>query len=314
MHLTVRRLTAALAAVALLGLVAAPAVLAQGPNGNTSSVVVAINHDATVGAGEDIDALVVIGGDALIEGTARTVTVIDGTATLRGAAVDTLVVANGTADLQAGTTVAGDVIQFDSTINNTQGATLGGTVRDAAGTLAGFALFLGFAALLFWIGTALATIVAGLALAAFGARQTRSAEAIISREPVKALLVGLGMMIAVPIVAILLMISVIGLPLGLSVLLFVLPTIFFVGYLVGAIWMGEWLLGRGGRPAAERPYLAAFVGLIIGGILGLVPLITAIISLFGLGAMTVAGWRMLVGRGGQPQPQPFQPRPAGTPA
>ncbi len=316
MNVDLRRLWAVIASFALLSLyaLAAPAVLADQPGTDPGSVIVAVDHDVTVAAGDSVDTLVVVHGTALVEGTARSVTIIEGTATLRGAQVDTVVVANGTANLEAGTTVSGDVVQFNSTVTQSGGATVGGTVRDAAAALAGLVLFLGFAALLIWLGTAIVTIVAGLALAAFGARQTRSAEAIISREPVKAFFVGLGAAIILPIVAILLMISIIGLPLGFSVLFFVLPTLAFVGYLVGAIWMGEWLLARTGRQPGERPYLAAFVGLALGGILGWIPLITAIISLFGLGAVTVAGWRMLVGRGGQAQPQAYQPTPLGSPA
>ena len=314
MQSVVGRLMAALASLTLVSLLAAPAVLADQPAHETGSVVIAIDHDATIGAGDQVDALIVVRGNALVEGTARSVTVVEGTATLRGAQVDTIVVANGTADLETGTAVSGDLVQFNSSVQRAEGVTIGGTVRDAAATLAGLALFLGFAAILIWIGVAISTIVAGLGLAAFGARQTRSAEAIISREPVKAFFVGLGMAIAVPVIAILLMISIIGMPLGFSMLLFVLPTIAFIGYLVGAIWMGEWLLGRSGRAPAERPYLAAFVGLIVAGILGWVPLISAIISLFGLGAVTVAGWRMLVGHGGQAQPQAYQPTVAGSPA
>ncbi len=314
MHLRSGRLLATVASFALASLIAAPAVLADQPPANIDSVIIAVGHDVTVAAGDTVDTVVVVRGNALVEGSVRTVTVVEGTATLRGAQVDTVVVANGTADLETGTNVAGDVVQFNSTVVRADGVIVNGTVRDAATTLAGLVLFLGFAALLIWFGVAITTIVAGLALAAFGARQTRSAEAVISREPVKAFLVGLATFIVVPIVAILFMVTIVGIPLGLSVLFFVLPTVAFIGYLVGAIWMGEWLLGRSGRQLAERPYLASFVGLIIAGLLGLVPLISAIISVFGLGAVTVAGWRTLVGHGGPQQPQVLQPHPAGTSA
>ncbi len=295
-------------------LILAPAVLADQPLVEHGSAVVAVGHSVTVAPGEQLDAVVVVDGDALIEGTVNSVTVVNGTATLRAAQIETLVIVDGRADLGTGTTITGDLVQFSSTVQRADGVVMGGTVRDAAATLAGLALFLGFAALLIWFGIVLTTLVAGFALAAFGARQTRAAEAIISREPVKAFFAGLGMLIGVPIVAVLLMVSIVGAPLGVSVLLFVLPTIAFVGYLVAAIWMGEWLLARSGRAPSERPYLAALVGLVVGAILGFVPLITALISFFGVGAVTIAGWRTLVGRGGAVQPQSFQTHASGTAA
>ena len=61
-------------------------------------------------------------------------------------------------------------------------------------------------------GSSLVTIVAGLALAALGARQVRTAEALISREPGQTLLVGLAGLVVVPVVAILAMITIIGAP------------------------------------------------------------------------------------------------------
>ena len=69
---------------------------------------------------------------------------------------------------------------------------------------------------------------------------------------------------------ILLAATVIGLPLALSTLFFVWPALAFIGYLVAAIWIGEWLLRAAGRrQRAERPYLAAVVGLQWGAVLAM---------------------------------------------
>ncbi len=99
-----------------------------------------------------------------------------------------------------------------------------------------------------------------------------------------------------PVLAFLLAVTVLGLPLALSVLFVIWPAVAFMGYLVAAIWFGEWLLRAMGRTQpTERPYLAATIGLLILTVAGLVPPVTAIVSFFGLGAVTIAGWRTLTG-------------------
>jgi hypothetical protein len=288
-------------------LVAAPAALADDGSARDTSVLLTINSPATLPAGAQVDAVVAIRGDALVEGSARSVTVIGGTATLTGANIETLVVINGSATLQAGTTVTGDIVQLDSTINVAEGATVNGTTRSLAEGLYGLVLFLALAAILFWIGLAIAMWMAGLAVAAFGARQVRTAEAIISAEPVKTFLIGLLMLVAPVVVSVLLAITIIGLPVALGMLFFVWPLLAILGYMVAVIWIGDWVLTRGaGRPLAERPYLAVTIGLLIGTLIGLIPFVSPIISIFGLGSVTIAAWRVFAGPA---QPAGFQAMP-----
>jgi hypothetical protein len=294
----VKRIVPLLGVIALsLGL-AVPALAADPVLPATGPVQIVIDGDMSWPSGQHAAALVVIQGDAVIEGTALTVTVLGGTVTLAGT-VETLTVVDGRAELLAGSRVLGDVVQLNSLVHRTGDAYVGGAVRPLAESMAGFGLFLGTALILFWIGAALTMLVAALLLAAFAARQVRTAEAIISGEPLKTFLAGLGMIVIPPLAIVLLALTIVGLPLALTLLFLIWPTLAFAGYLVAAIWLGDWLLVRmGRREPAERPYLGAVVGMIAAGILGLVPLIGAIISIFGLGAVTIAGWRTLVGRPG----------------
>ena len=79
---------------------------------------------------------------------------------------------------------------------------------------------------------------------------------------------------------------------GLAFLLIVLPTAAYVGWLVAAIWLGDWILIQTrGAPEPERPYLAAVIGVIVLGIASLLPPISAIASLFGFGAVLLLGWK-----------------------
>ena len=75
-------------AVALLTafLFLVPAALAADPATDRGRVLVSVNGDLTVPAGDVADVVVVIDGMATIEGDIRTLVIIDGTAILHGGA------------------------------------------------------------------------------------------------------------------------------------------------------------------------------------------------------------------------------------
>lgn len=277
---------------------------------DSGRVLFAFGGDIDVAAGEQADAVVVISGDARISGTVTTLIIADGTATTTsGALLDSITVFNGTADLASGTTVRGDVNRFNSDVNRAEGVQVGGSVRDLTSDVASFGLFLGAAAILLWIGFAVATILVGLLVAGLAARQVRLATGLISHEPGKTFLVGLLAILVPPILAVIAFVTIIGIPASLGLLLVLWPITAFIGYMVAAIWLGEWLLGRSNRAPAERPYMAAIVGLAVAFVLGFIPLISAVISIFGLGAVVLAAWRTLR-RGTAPEVPQMQPSPA----
>lgn len=301
--------------IAVMALGAATPAAAQDGTTTTSigdgRIRVAIDGDLTLPAGDVADVVVVIDGNARIEGTAKAVAVIDGALTLTsGSVVDRIAIVRGTADIGAGATVTNDVLELDSVVTIDPAATVTGEVRSLAVDLAGVGVALGILGLIAWGAFALLTWVAGLALAAFGSRQVRSAEWLISREPLKAFLAGLGMVVVPPIVAVLLMATVVLLPVGLALLLIVWPVLAFLGWLVGATWIGDWILRTAGRARPERrPYLAVTIGLVVATLASLIPLVGAVISLFGTGAVALAGWRMLRTPETPPPAPPFAPPP-----
>lgn len=305
-----------LALLASLMLVLAGAGVALGADGATSDtgrVLIAVNGDLRVAAGEQADAVIVVGGTAEIAGTVNTVIIADGTvSTASGATLDSLVVISGTALLASGTTIRNDISQLNSTIDQAEGVQLGGSVRDMTGDAAAFGLFLGLAWIVLWIGVVLATLLLGLLVAGLAARQVRLATGTISHEPAKTFLIGLLSMIVPPFLAVVAFITVIGIPAGLALLLLVWPVAAFAGYMVAAIWIGEWLLGRRGQAKpASRPYLAVVVGLVVAFLLGFIPFVTAIISIFGLGAVVLTAWRTLRGGSASSGVAHAQPIPAG---
>jgi hypothetical protein len=281
----------AIGVLLLLGL-AAPAALAADPVTDDRTVLIALEGDLTVPAGEEVAAVIVARGTATIRGEVNAVVVLDGRAILEGARVESVVAVNGTVALDATTVVVGDVRTLNSTVDRATGATVEGEVKGLEADLATLGLVLAPAFFLLMLGLALATIVAGLALAALAARQVRDMERLISDEPGPVLLAGFLGLFLIPLVAVLAIITIIGAPIGIALLIMVWPAAAYIGYLVAGIWIGDFLLGRfRGSDPAGRPYAAAVVGLIVLMIIGLIPLVGAVASLFGFGAVVLHGWR-----------------------
>ncbi|MFN8622393.1 MAG: hypothetical protein U0869_16795 [Chloroflexota bacterium] len=303
-----------LLALLLLPFLALPAVAQDGSEDRDRGVQVAVKGDVSVAADQRVGVVVVVDGTATIAGETRVVVVVKGTLTmLSGSSAERVVVVDSTTDIQAGASVDNDVLQLRGTVTVDPGATIGGQVKDIsldvgawATAFAGAVAFVGF---ILWLAFVLLTWVAGLLLAAFGARQVRSAEWLISTDPGKTFVAGVALLVGLPIIAVLLMVTVVLIPVGLVLLLVVWPLLGFLGWLVAATWIGEWILRTAGRPAPERrPYLGVTLGLIVAGIASLIPFLGLIIALFGMGAVTLAGWRMLrAPRTPQPGPGGYLP-------
>ena len=301
------RILVLVAAAALMLGLAAPAALAADPTpGNNRSVVASIAHDVTVPAGDHVDTLFVVRAHADIAGSVDSIVVIDGTATLTGATANSLVVVNGTADLTAGTRISGDIRTFDASVTKAADVVVEGSTGAFERNAAALAVLLIPLFLLLFIGLGVTAMAVALFVAAFAARQVRHAESLISREPGTVLVAGLAGSVVLPILAILATITIVGAPLGLGLLFLVLPVMAFLGWIVAAIWVGDWLLGRSrGTSEATHPYLAAVVGVIVLAFAGIVPFVSAIATLFGFGALLVIAWRII-------RPQTPQLGPAGS--
>jgi hypothetical protein len=275
----------------------APVARAADPFGHDGRILVSTRGDITLPAGEHADAVVVVDGTATILGEVNTLVVVDGTASLVGARAETIVAIRSPIEIGPGTVVQGDVMTHESLVHQTGDAEVQGRVTDIATVLIGIGVVLAPALILLWVGFGLATIVAGLLLVGLAPRQVRQAEAVITAEPVLVLVTGIVGVIALPIAGILLIITVIGAPLGLGLLLGLLPLMAFVGYLVAGVWIGDWVLRRSSPERLhERPYLAAVVGVLILEVVGILPVLAiamAIASLFGFGAVIVLALRAL---------------------
>ena len=286
-----RRLSAVVAA-SFLFLLCVPSVLAADALPHSGRVLMAFGGDVTVPAGEHADAVIVVQGTATVAGEVNAIVVVDGTVVLKGARAESIVAVRSPVTLGEGTVVSGDVLTLDSAVLKVGDATVGGSTRDLTSSLVGIGFVLGPAILLISIGFALIGLLAALTLAGLAARQVRAAGEVIRREPAQAFVVGILGAIVPPAVAVLAMVTIVGIPIGLVFLFAVWPTVAFVGYLVAAIWIGDWILSHlGTGRVAERPYAAAVVGVVILAAFSVVPPVAGVASLFGFGAVLILGWR-----------------------
>jgi hypothetical protein len=301
-----RTLKAGLVAVATgVALLSIPIpTLAADPAGD-DSLVFQVNADLTIPAETQRDTVIAIRSDVTVAGDVGTVIVIDGSATLTGARVDTLIVTGGTADIDEAS-IVGTVRTLDATYRPATGAAVGSYDSIQPGVIA---VALAPLAAALWLGFALAYLVAGLVVAAIGGRQLRQAGASLTAEPGTVAISALVLLIAVPVLMVALMVSVVGIPAGLALLFVVTPLIWFVGSVAVAVRIGDWtLLTLRGRVETSHPLVAALIGLVVIGVVSVIPFVGFLVGLAGAGAVFLVAWRAAFGgrapRTATPQPGP----------
>ncbi|HSN71202.1 MAG TPA: polymer-forming cytoskeletal protein [Steroidobacteraceae bacterium] len=149
------------------------------------------------------------------------------------------------------------------------------------------------AGIVWTVGAALLGVLILLAAPRFTDRTTALARTELGLVTV----VGFAFIVAVPFAAVLLMITVLGIPLGIAVLLGYAVAL-FLGWLFAVIAAGDRLLDALGRGGTDRsgPRVLAFLGALIAlALLGQLPWIGGLIRLavvvIGTGAFVLALWR-----------------------
>jgi hypothetical protein len=294
-------------AMLLALLILVPVAAAAEPWSDGEHLILSNGGDVTVPAGQHVDLLVIVGGTGTIAGDADGVIVVNGVARFTSGSADSIIAVDSTVSLDAGSSVAGDIRTFQSTLDQAAGASVGGRVIDGASDIdwAGVAAATTAIAFLAFLGLVIVGFVAALAAAGVASAQVRGAGSLISHEPAMTLVAAFAGLFGIVLVSFLAMITVIGIPLGLAILLLVLPAVAFAGWLVVAIWIGERILERlSPQVTRERPYLAAVIGVLVLAVLSIVPFVGAIAALFGIGAVVLSVWRTFRGH----------PAPADVPA
>ncbi|MCI0636313.1 MAG: hypothetical protein L0206_20720 [Actinobacteria bacterium] len=241
----------------------APAAVAQDDGGPDTEDQIVITGRLVVPEGESVQTAVIFNGDATIDGTvAETLVVFNGRTEITGTVGEDVIVFNGGVVLRAGARVGGDVVSRQAPQIEV-GATVGGSVDDLETrwdfwevTFVGrFVWWLAYTASTLVLGLVLLLLAPGLDPASIRALRDRLGATI-----------GFGVLwfILLPVVAVLLFVTIVGIPLGLFLLL-ALALVYSIGYVVGALALGRLVV----KPPASR-----YVGFLAGwGALRLIALV-----------------------------------------
>jgi hypothetical protein len=223
-----------------------------------------------------------------------------------------VIIFNGSVRLTEGARVEQDVLLYNANAVQDQGATVVGGIHNQWG---GFRISPAFLFGL-WLSITVAVLAAGLAFAAFGGRQLNAATVALTTHVGPTVLTALVIAVLFPVLAFLLMFTIIGMPLGMGLLMFVLPVLWFVGYLVFGAGIGTALFRTFGRTILVHPYLPVITGLLILQLIALVPFVGGVIAFFaGLIGAGALGYQAWLGLRGTPTERPTaQPGAPALPA
>ena len=235
---------------------------------------VLVDRDETAGD------VVVIDGDVTVRGTVTgDVVVVDGAVTIRGTVAGNVVAVSGQATLGRRGRIAGDLIYGDEKPIQAPGSQVSGDVEKVD---VGNASVVG--AIGVWVALVASMFLLGMLLLLLA---PRAAEAVARTARSKALVCGLVGLLAfflLPVIAIAVCFTIIGIPLGIVLLLLVLP-LYAIAYVTTALVLGRLIL--------KKSRIVAFlVGLVILGLLTLIPIAGGVIGflaiVFGLGALIMS--------------------------
>jgi hypothetical protein len=261
---------------------AAPVAAVQGKLGN----VVSLNGRVEVPEGKVANNVVVFHGRTIIAGKVLgSVVVFDGTTTISGDVDDHVIVFSGTVTVTETAHIGGDLVTNGEPVV-ANGAQIEGKRRQISNfNLFNYSFLVRFG---FWLAFTVAVLVLGVLLLWLLPSPLESA-ARAARSLGPTIGWGLAMLFGLPIVALLVCITVVGLTLGLS-LLMALWFLFSVGYVVGVYAIGRMII----KPPRSR-WKAFFAGFGILRAAALVPVLGGLAwlatAIIGLGAITVAVWR-----------------------
>lgn len=291
-----RALALGVLAVAVLpfGGVAALAQEAGDDAAREPEAQVVLSGTVTVPRGREVDEIVVFHGRATVSGVALgDVIVLDGPIVVNGQVSGTVIAVNGDVTLGPGAQVRGDVMAGGSVMADPQAQVSGSVSDGVAFTLQGPLEAMG--RFVVWLALSVSTLLLGVALVLLAPRGSDAVYAAATTATWPSAGWGVGALVGLPALGVLLLASVLGLPLGLTLLL-ALAFLLFLGFVVSA-----WIVGRLLWAPPRSRLLALLFGWLIASAATAVPRLGAVVWFlgagFGLGAATVATWRARGHRG-----------------
>jgi hypothetical protein len=271
-------------------LVALLAALVLAAPANAADDQIVITGDVEVPRGQTVDDIVVIDGSVRIQGRVTgDVVAVSAPVRINGPVEGEVVAIAERVFIGPGGRVDGDVSYGDKDpVIRVPGAVGGKTEKlDFDEFISPLGVFAAWVAL--WLAVSVSTLLLGLALLWLAPRSLGAALEIARTATGPAIGIGLAVFLGLPAVALLLMITVLGLPLGIALLLALLP-IYAIGYTTSGF-----LLGRAIVKAPTSRFLAFLAGWGILRVIALVPGLGILAwfgaTVFGLGALGIALWR-----------------------
>ncbi|MCZ4493724.1 MAG: hypothetical protein QOH30_2463 [Baekduia sp.] len=297
------------AAIAALSFALLALVLAA-PSASAATDHVVITGGAVVPAGQTAGDVVVIDGTVRIAGRATgDVVSVSGPVRVDGRVDGDLIAVSDRAFLGPNARVGGDLRYGDQPPVLSPGASVGGKVskEDWADATNGWGWV---SALGWWLAVSVSTLIVGVLLVWLAPGALAAADRAV-REHLGAT-VGWGVLIAigVPLLAVLALVTLVGIPFGVALLLAAIPVL-VVAYVTTA-----WIVGRRVlRNRSASRWAALLTGWGILRVLALIPvaggLVGLVATVVGLGALAMALWHAR--RPGAPAARPEAPAP-GHPA
>jgi cytoskeletal protein CcmA (bactofilin family) len=251
---------------------------------------VAITGGAVVPAGEIAGDVIVLDGTVRIAGRATgDVVSVGGPVRVSGRIDGDLITVSDRAVLGSTARVGGDLRYGDEAPVLARGARVSGKIsnEDWADAASGW----GWVSVLgWWLAITVSTLIVGALLVLLAPRALYAAALAVRERLGATILWGIAIAIGVPLLAVLALVTLVGIPFGVALLLASIPVI-LVAYATSTWLLGHRLL----RNRTASPWAALLVGWAILRLLALIPVVGALIGLaatiVGLGALTVALWR-----------------------
>lgn len=271
---------------ALMVTLLALAAPASAQAGTETDAQVVLTGRAEVRAGERADAIVIIDGPAVIDGDVDgAVVALNGDIRVSGTVEEDVVALNGRATIVGGARVGGDVVSSRAPQVD-PGATVEGETKTVRFSLRALGILFWVA---WWVAVTVSLLILGMLLLALAPAAMAASYAVARAERGRAIGWGLLVAVALPVVSILVMLTVVGIPLGVIGLLS-LALLYAMGYVVAALALGRMIV----KEPTSR-FLAFLAGLVILRVVGLIPviggLVTFVVSAYGVGALAIAARR-----------------------
>ena len=303
---TLQAVRAAIAA--LLSALLALLLIAGSAFAATDHVV--ITGGAVVAAGQTAGDVIVVDGGVRIAGRATgDVVSVSGPIRVAGRVDGDVIAVSDRAILAPSARVSGDLRYGDERPVIAPGARVAGQVtkEDWADAARGWGWVSRIA---WWLAVSVSTLIVGALLVWLAPGALHAAERAVHDRLGATIGWGVGIAVGAPLLAVLALVTLVGIPFGLALLLAAIPVL-LVAYATGA-----WIAGRRVlRSRSPSPWLALLAGWGILRVIALIPVVGGLVgfaaTVMGLGALTVALWRARTP--GAPAARPEAPG-AGRPA